>query len=35
VQGHGGEISIEDTPGGGSTFVMTLPYDAPIDEEAP
>jgi signal transduction histidine kinase len=34
VRGHGGEITIEDTPGGGATFMMTLPYDAPIDEGA-
>lgn len=33
VQGHGGELRIEDTPGGGATFVMHLPYSAPVDEE--
>ena len=33
VKGHGGEITIEDTPGGGATFVMTLPFDVPIDPE--
>ncbi len=33
VKGHGGNITIEDTPGGGATFVMALPFDAPIDEE--
>jgi two-component system sensor histidine kinase KdpD len=33
VRGHGGEISIEDTPGGGATFVMTLPFDPPIEYE--
>jgi two-component system, OmpR family, sensor histidine kinase KdpD len=33
VKGHGGDIRVEDTPGGGATFVMTLPYQAPTDEE--
>ena len=33
VEGHGGSLRIEDTPGGGATFVMTLPYEKPIDEE--
>jgi two-component system sensor histidine kinase KdpD len=33
VRGHGGEITMGDTPGGGATFVMTLPFEAPIDEE--
>jgi two-component system, OmpR family, sensor histidine kinase KdpD len=33
ARGHDGEITIEDTPGGGATFVLTLPYEAPIDEE--
>lgn len=33
VRGHGGEITIDDTPGGGATFVMTLPFDVPIEEE--
>ena len=33
VLGHGGELRIEDTPGGGATFVMQLPYSAPVDEE--
>jgi two-component system, OmpR family, sensor histidine kinase KdpD len=35
VRGHGGEIVVEDTPGGGATFVMTLPYEDPIVEEEP
>jgi signal transduction histidine kinase len=30
---HGGSIHIEDTPGGGSTFVLELPIlDAPLPE---
>jgi two-component system, OmpR family, sensor histidine kinase KdpD len=33
VEGHGGEIRVEQTPGGGATFVMRLPDDAPIDTE--
>jgi two-component system sensor histidine kinase KdpD len=33
ARGHGGEITIEDTPGGGATFALTLPFDAPLDEE--
>ncbi len=28
VDAHGGSISLEDTPGGGATFVVSLPYDA-------
>jgi len=38
ARGHGGEITIEDTPGGGATFVMTLPFGAPsnpTEDEAP
>jgi two-component system sensor histidine kinase KdpD len=33
AKGHGGELTIEDTPGGGATFVMTLPFNAPIEAE--
>jgi signal transduction histidine kinase len=25
----GGRLTVEDTPGGGATFVLTLPYDPP------
>jgi signal transduction histidine kinase len=27
VQAHGGQCWIEETPGGGATFVMTLPIE--------
>ncbi|MEL7361832.1 MAG: ATP-binding protein, partial [Bacteroidota bacterium] len=34
TQGHGGALDVEPTPGGGATFVLTLPTDAPDSEEA-
>ena len=38
VEAHGGKLWIEDTPGGGTTFIMSLPYDketAPHELESP
>ncbi|MHB8605909.1 MAG: sensor histidine kinase [Thermoplasmatota archaeon] len=32
VDAHGGQISIEDTPGGGATFVILLPESATVSE---
>lgn len=32
ISGHGGRLSLEDTPGGGATFVVTLPA-APTQSE--
>jgi two-component system sensor histidine kinase KdpD len=32
VEGHGGDLRVEDTPGGGVTFVMCLPYTDLINE---
>lgn len=26
---HHGMLQVEDTPGGGATFVLTLPYERP------
>jgi two-component system sensor histidine kinase KdpD len=34
VEGHGGQLRVEETRGGGATFVMSLPYEGPIAEEA-
>jgi hypothetical protein len=31
----GGELSIEDTPGGGTTMVVTLRQHGEVDETAP
>jgi signal transduction histidine kinase len=33
--GHGGTVSIEDAPGGGARFVLTLPLRQPHPEETP
>jgi two-component system sensor histidine kinase KdpD len=33
VDGHGGRLRVEDTPGGGATLVMNLPCEGPIGEE--
>lgn len=27
IEAHAGQLSVEDTPGGGATFVMTLPFN--------
>jgi two-component system, OmpR family, sensor histidine kinase KdpD len=35
VGGHGGTITIEDTPGGGATFVMTIPVESRPTERNP
>jgi signal transduction histidine kinase len=29
VEAHGGSIAVTDTPGGGATFTVELPLDAP------
>ncbi|NPC82477.1 HAMP domain-containing histidine kinase, partial [Pyxidicoccus fallax] len=29
VEAHGGALSVEDTPGGGATFVVELPLGGP------
>jgi signal transduction histidine kinase len=37
VQAHGGSLRVETTPGGGATFVLTLPVSprrAPAEEPA-
>jgi two-component system sensor histidine kinase KdpD len=33
VEGHGGDLRVEDTQDGGVTFVMRLPYQDPTNEE--
>ncbi|HEM46544.1 MAG TPA: HAMP domain-containing histidine kinase, partial [Alphaproteobacteria bacterium] len=35
VSAHAGRIGVEDNPGGGSTFVVTLPVDRPDSASAP
>jgi two-component system sensor histidine kinase KdpD len=38
VEAHGGHLRVETTPGGGATFVLTLPVSprrAPVEEEVP
>ncbi len=32
ASGHGGRVELEDTPGGGATFVLTLPIQAAVAE---
>ncbi|MEM6785783.1 MAG: ATP-binding protein, partial [Bacteroidota bacterium] len=34
TQGHGGTLDVEPTPGGGATFVLTLPRSVPDVDEA-
>ncbi|WP_445451956.1 ATP-binding protein [Herbiconiux liukaitaii] len=35
VEGMGGELAAEDTPGGGLTMTVTLPVSAALEEETP
>ncbi|MCC7209389.1 MAG: DUF4118 domain-containing protein [Anaerolineae bacterium] len=35
IEAHRGKIEVEDTPGGGATFVFTLPLRAPGMEQTP
>lgn len=35
IEAHGGQIGVEDTPGGGATFWITLPTSSPRRESVP
>lgn len=34
VEAHAGTIHVQDTPGGGATFVVTLPFTIPIEQSS-
>jgi nitrogen-specific signal transduction histidine kinase len=34
VEAHGGELTVESVPGGGTTFVVSLPAVAPVPATA-
>jgi len=33
AEAHGGKIWVENRPGGGSNFVVSLPISGPMDEK--